>query len=238
MKSKTWKTIMWVLTVFMFLSALVFFPSVASVFMLLFCVFSVPISKVQEFWASLGLKKVLKAVLLSVIFIMSMAFAPTDDASENVVYSGGEWDGGGTLPGMTEQQDESDPEGTKDDLEEELQDIKEDPPEETPDTVTEDPPVQETPKEEPPVDEETSVQEIPTEDPVEEPVQEEPQEDSPAQEEPVEETIHGRPANTTVYVSRSGKIHTVSDCSGMTRYTEMSLSEADAKGYDYCENCW
>lgn len=50
--------------------------------------------------------------------------------------------------------------------------------------------------------------------------------------------IHGRPASTTVYVSRSGKIHSVSDCSGMKNYTEMTLGEADGKGYDYCSNCW
>ena len=55
---------------------------------------------------------------------------------------------------------------------------------------------------------------------------------------PAPTTIHGRPSTTTVYVSRSHKIHSVPDCSGMSRYTEMTLAEADARGYDYCDNCW
>lgn len=52
-------------------------------------------------------------------------------------------------------------------------------------------------------------------------------------------TIRGYSSNTIVYVSRSGKIHRVSDCSGMSHYTEMALGEADARpGYEYCDNCW
>lgn len=46
------------------------------------------------------------------------------------------------------------------------------------------------------------------------------------------------PENTvTVYVSSTGKYHTVSDCSGMKRYTEMSLSEAVAAEYTACKKC-
>lgn len=62
---------------------------------------------------------------------------------------------------------------------------------------------------------------------------------TPAPEpEPVVTTIRGLPSTTTVYVSNSGKIHRVSDCSGMKNYREMSLGDADTRGYDYCSNCW
>lgn len=42
----------------------------------------------------------------------------------------------------------------------------------------------------------------------------------------------------TVYVSRNGKIHKRSNCSGMKYYTEMSYSSAKAAGYVECKNCY
>lgn len=42
----------------------------------------------------------------------------------------------------------------------------------------------------------------------------------------------------TVYVSRAGKIHRISYCSGMKYYTAMSYDEAVRRGYDFCENCY
>lgn len=43
----------------------------------------------------------------------------------------------------------------------------------------------------------------------------------------------------TVYVSdRSNTIHSIPDCSGMVHCREMTRSEADNFGYEYCENCW
>ena len=43
----------------------------------------------------------------------------------------------------------------------------------------------------------------------------------------------------TVYVSyESDTIHSIPDCSGMVHYREMTRSEADGYGYEYCENCW
>ena len=49
--------------------------------------------------------------------------------------------------------------------------------------------------------------------------------------------IHGLAPDTTVYVSRNNVIHFRSDCSGMKKYTEMTLEEADRAGYSYCEHC-
>ena len=42
----------------------------------------------------------------------------------------------------------------------------------------------------------------------------------------------------TVYVSKNGKIHRYSDCSGMKYYTTMSYSQAIAQGYDLCKKCY
>ena len=56
---------------------------------------------------------------------------------------------------------------------------------------------------------------------------------------PAVKAIHGVPADTVVYVSkRSHTIHKVHDCSGMKNYEEMTIEQAEAKGYDYCPNCW
>lgn len=49
--------------------------------------------------------------------------------------------------------------------------------------------------------------------------------------------IHGMDPQRTVYVSASGLIHLKNDCSGMKNYTEMTLEQADAAGYEYCERC-
>lgn len=49
--------------------------------------------------------------------------------------------------------------------------------------------------------------------------------------------IHRMDPERIVYVSNNGIIHVESDCSGMKNYTEMTLEEADAAGYDYCSKC-
>ena len=41
-----------------------------------------------------------------------------------------------------------------------------------------------------------------------------------------------------VYVSNSGKIHNVRNCSGMKYYTIMDYDSAIDKGYVKCKNCY
>lgn len=48
----------------------------------------------------------------------------------------------------------------------------------------------------------------------------------------------GYSSNTTVYVSRNGKIHLRSNCSGMKNYTTMTLGQADSRGYKRCDKCF
>lgn len=59
---------------------------------------------------------------------------------------------------------------------------------------------------------------------------------------PAPQIIRGLSADTTVYVSQSGKIHSISNCSGMRYYSRKTLGDADATArrgfYSYCSNCW
>ena len=49
--------------------------------------------------------------------------------------------------------------------------------------------------------------------------------------------VLGYPADKIVYVSETGVIHTKKDCSGMKHFTEMTIEEADAAGYELCGRC-
>lgn len=71
----------------MAISALVYFPSIASVIMLLFSFISAPIKQVQDFWRSKKLFGIAKGVLLVVLFFVSIGLAPSKiedvDTSDN-----------------------------------------------------------------------------------------------------------------------------------------------------------
>lgn len=71
------KTILlWALTGFVFLSAIFFIPSSASVVMLVFAAICAPEPRVVEFWKSKGLTGPMKAVLLVVLFALCVYLAP------------------------------------------------------------------------------------------------------------------------------------------------------------------
>lgn len=76
-KSRFYTAVMWMLTVFMFLSALVFIPSAASVVMLLFVLVAIPIERVQQFLASKKLTGSVQMVVLLVLFVLAVILAPT-----------------------------------------------------------------------------------------------------------------------------------------------------------------
>ena len=68
----------WVLTIFMFLGALVFMPSVASVLMILFAVCCAPIAIIEDFLAErLHLAGKIKTAALAALFIVSVLVSPT-----------------------------------------------------------------------------------------------------------------------------------------------------------------
>ena len=77
MKSK--KTIiLWILSAFMFVSALVFMPSAASILMIIFAVVAAPIKPIQNFLSGIGLTPPIHIALLVVLFFVSMLIAPTN----------------------------------------------------------------------------------------------------------------------------------------------------------------
>ena len=75
------RAIMWILTGFMGLSAIVFFPSVASVIMLAFAVMAAPIESWQELLSGWGLRGWLKGLVLCAVFLASVMTVPTDRAN-------------------------------------------------------------------------------------------------------------------------------------------------------------
>lgn len=216
-KKGTGKIILWILTVFMFLSALVFFPSVASIIMLVFCAFAIPIPKVQEFWRGLGLNKILKTALLCVLFIVSVLAAPTDninqDNGSNVTDQQITDQQNGTLPGVAiDEPPKNDtpmqqPEPTQD-VENEPEGPATEPAGET-DQEPEAPPVEEV--------EEPETQPEVTEDP-----------------EPVEQP---QTTSRTVYVTATGsKYHYDNNCGNGTYY-KSTLDAAKNRGLEPCAKC-
>lgn len=238
MKSKIARILLWVLTVFMVLVAFAYFPSVASILAILFAVICAPVEKLQDFFRSKNLKGIVKGALLTVLFFASIMATPTVKTSPDTVND---------TPEEIEEPDTQTKEPTD---EAQLEDAEDSIlPEETDEPQDAEAPAEE--QTEPQESTEIQEQSMPDTESSAQPVQEtQPdQKPQPNQEPekttteptapPVEEkTIRGRSSNTIVYVSNSGKIHSVSDCSGMKSYREMTLGTADAKGYEYCSNCW
>ena len=77
------KIVSWVVSVFMLLASIVYFPSIASILMLLTGLFLLPIAPLRELRQKLIPKKSLRGILLAVLIVASLAAAPTDDVSSN-----------------------------------------------------------------------------------------------------------------------------------------------------------
>lgn len=79
--------LMWLLTIFMAITVLVYFPSVTSIIALIFVVIALPIESLQNFWADHGLRGFVKGIILCAAFIGAVMAAPpqstADDVSKN-----------------------------------------------------------------------------------------------------------------------------------------------------------
>lgn len=214
--------IMWVLAAFMGLSCIGFFPSIASIIMLIFAVIAAPIAPWQEFLSGFGLRGWMKGLVLCAAFIGAVMVLPQSDTadvptpSEQPSYRG-------TLPSKKPDQTESHAPNR------EIPVTSEQEPTEEP-SPTPVPTVNPTPT---PTPVSTSTP-TPTPKPTPEPTQ------APTtQPTPEPQPIRGRAPNTVVYVSnRSNTIHSVHDCSGMRNYREMTIYNATQRGYEFCPNCW
>lgn len=214
MKSPKKKHIgMWVLTIFMVLVALAYFPSITSILAVVFVIIAVPINPLQEFLAEHSLRGVVKGIVLCAAFIGAVMVAPpsktADAPEEQPSYSG-------TLPSENLPSRAQMP--TQDPA------VTEDPTQAPTPEVTPAPTVEPTPNPTPePTPEPTPA---PTPQPTPQPTQE-------------PQPIRGRAPDTIVYVSnRSNTIHSVSNCSGMRNYREMTIYNATSRGYNFCTNCW
>ena len=77
------KTLLWITSVFMLLSGIVFFPSIASILMLLTGLFILPIKPLAEFRKKLLPSKAIRGVLIAVLVVASILTAPTEDTVNN-----------------------------------------------------------------------------------------------------------------------------------------------------------
>lgn len=81
-RTKSWQNsrfyicALWMLTVFMVLGALTFFPSASSVLMLLCALVAVPVERVQGLLESWKLGGSVRFVLLAVLFVLATVLAP------------------------------------------------------------------------------------------------------------------------------------------------------------------
>lgn len=78
------RIVLWVISVFMLLAALVYFPSLASAAMILTTLLTLPIDKWQELLNRI-VKKKLKIILAIVLAVVSFSIAPVEDVPEDVV---------------------------------------------------------------------------------------------------------------------------------------------------------
>ena len=240
------KGLSWGLSIIMFLFALVLFPSLSSVLLLLGGVLALPVRLLRDILSAKGLKPGVSVALACALFIGAVVVSPdskkateSDDAPTRGVVAAM-----AALPTSADtEKSEVDPvemSATKDPRIESSAPTDE--PDATPDSTPEESVQPSTSIPETAEDFAPEPVEVPAAGPVPEPLEEPTQPtapEPPAQEAPTPSKIRGRSPDTIVYVSdRSHTIHSVSNCSGMKNYSEMTIERADAKGYKYCPTCW
>jgi len=77
MMEKIKKALLWGIVVFMALAAIIYMPSLASLFMILFVAIVIPIQSIQGIWSSIKLKGLIKGLLAFVIFVIAIELTPT-----------------------------------------------------------------------------------------------------------------------------------------------------------------
>lgn len=230
--SKSKRVLRWVLTVFMVLGGIVYFPSVSSVLCLFFAVLAAPIKPLQRFWEyQVKLRGAAKVLIMVALFIGAVVTAPTDTVPEG--------------PSTNVQQQEN-PNSTEDVQEtpempqdaSEAQDVSED--------------VQVSADEQEPAqtaqEAGETVQE-PQEQPQANEPESEPQEADPQASEPDPAPVvtpepqpdpapqQNQTNSRTVYITPTGKKYYYdNNCNGGT-YIPSTLAEAQAMGLTPCKKC-
>lgn len=224
------KILPWVFSIFCGLCAFAYIPHFSAIIFAVGCILSLPIPKIREFLGSKGLSGKFKGVLLTAILFAGIMATPTAPKIQ-----------GPNEPARdVTSVDESEPNepirAKRDESESEQQKYPEKSNKET-STSGSAQNKQDSAEKQIQTNAEAPERDVPVPEPTHEPLQEPSPEVQPKPE--PERTIRGRSSNAIVYVSkRSNTIHSVNDCGGMKNYREMTLGEADGRGYDYCPNCW
>lgn len=211
----------WILTVFMVISAIVFFPSVSSVLCLLFAVLAAPVKSLQRFWKyQVKLRGGGKALLMTALVIGAALTAPLEPAPQ--------------APAEDDRQQEIQ-EAVQETVQEEpdassqgqtvSQDASSETAPEEPQTPAEQAPV--SPAEEAPQPSAETPPDIP-EAPSEEPAQSLP--------EPGTSAVSA-PQGRTIYVTATGKRYHYDNNCGRGTYYPATMEEALARGLTPCEKC-
>lgn len=236
--SKSKRVLRWVLTVFMVVGGIAYFPSVASILFWLFAVLAAPIKPLQRFWEyQVKLRGAAKVLIMVALFIGAVVTAPTDTVPEG--------------PSANVQQQES--QNSTEDVQEapetpqdasEAQDVSEDvqvPAEDSADKQEPAQPAREAgetvqePQEQPQANE-----------PESEPLEADPQASEPdpapvvtpePEPQPDPAPQQNQSNSHTVYITPTGKrYHYDNNCNGGT-YIPSTLAEAQAMGLTPCKKC-
>lgn len=207
----------WILTVFMVISAIVFFPSVSSVLCLLFAVLAAPVKSLQRFWKyQVKLRGGGKALLMTALVIGAALTAPLEPAPQ----APAEDDRQQEIQETVQEEPDASSQGQTVSQDASSETVPEDP-----QASAEQAPV--PPAEEAPQPSAETPPDVP-EAPSEEPAQSLPEPETPAV---------SAPQGRTIYVTATGKRYHYDNNCGRGTYYPATMEEALARGLTPCEKC-
>ena len=211
----------WILTVFMVISAIVFFPSVSSVLCLLFAVLAAPVKSLQRFWKyQVKLRGGGKALLMTALVIGAALTAPLEPAPQAPAEDDRQQEIQETVQETVPEEPDASSQGQT-----VSQDASSETAPEDPQASAEQAPV--PPAEEAPQPSAETPPDIP-EAPSEEPAQSLPEPETPAV---------SAPQGRTIYVTATGKRYHYDNNCGRGTYYPATMEEALARGLTPCEKC-
>lgn len=211
----------WILTVFMVISAIVFFPSVSSVLCLLFAVLAAPVKSLQRFWKyQVKLRGGGKALLMTALVIGAALTAPLEPAPQAPAEDDRQQEIQETVQETVPEEPDASSQGQT-----VSQDASSETAPEDPQASAEQAPV--PPAEEAPQPSAETPPDVP-EAPSEEPAQSLPEPETPAV---------SAPQGRTIYVTATGKRYHYDNNCGRGTYYPATMEEALARGLTPCEKC-
>ena len=211
----------WILTVFMVISAIVFFPSVSSVLCLLFAVLAAPVKSLQRFWKyQVKLRGGGKALLMTALVIGAALTAPLEPAPQAPAEDDRQQEIQETVQETVPEEPDASSQGQTVSQDASSETVPEDP-----QASAEQAPV--PPAEEAPQPSAETPPDVP-EAPSEEPAQSLPEPETPAV---------SAPQGRTIYVTATGKRYHYDNNCGRGTYYPATMEEALARGLTPCEKC-